>query len=72
MDTMLTKWEIMKIWEDPPLSGFDHQKTYTHPIFRNLHRISLYIKWFWSKFCHSLSSLVPELPIISKTKKNDN
>ena len=57
MDTMITKWEIMKIGEDPPppptqchvLSGFDHQKTYyTHPICCNFHCISLYTKWFWS------------------------
>ena len=41
------------------------QKNIYPPIFRNFHRISLCTKWFWPWFCHTLLSLVHELPIIS-------
>ena len=73
MDTMITKWDLGKFerthhphptWFHV-LSGFYHQKHIPDPIFRNFHHISLYIKWFRPQFCHTLSGLVPELPILS-------
>ena len=75
LKTMITKWYFGKFERthhpDPTkchvLSGFDHQKSYTHPIFRNFHRISSCTNlWFWPQFWKTLSSfpsLVPELPL---------
>ena len=64
MDTMIAKWEIRKIWEDPPPLHLV-SCTNIHPIFRHFHHLSLYIKWFWPNLCHTISSLVPNYQFYS-------